>query len=119
MTTPITLDEVRAVAQQVVVDFGPKYRNPGIDDEYGTCRYTTEDGAHCIAGQIAENMGVPVPGIDSRNNEDVVKDVTIWRGIFTAEAEFYLAEVQKNADQGSPWADAVRIVEADMVDNTV
>lgn len=108
-TTPITLDQVRAEATKIVTEFGSGYRNPGLDD---TCMYTDYNGDHCIAGQIATNLGAPCPDIDSTYNMDEVKVVAMWLDgtVFTDDAIDYLAEVQKWADSGETWADSVQKV---------
>jgi hypothetical protein len=108
-TNPITLDTVKAEALKVIEQFGPEHTNPLDDSE--TCVYTDPDGAHCIAGQIMVNLGQPIPGIDHVDNSETVMAVEMWFGVLTADAEEWLARVQRQADNGYTWAGAVARVE--------
>ena len=105
----ITLEQVQAEAAKVVETFGPKHKNP--DDGDG-CSYTNVDGEHCVAGQIAVNLGAPIPGLMDDSNFSNVYEVEMWRPLFTSDALTYLYTVQDLADSGYTWERAVRSVDA-------
>jgi hypothetical protein len=43
-------------------------QNPMEGEESDTCVYTSEDGEHCIAGQILTMLGLKVPDFEDYNN---------------------------------------------------
>lgn len=108
-TTPITLEQVQDAAQQVVTDFGERAVNPGVNDGDG-CKYTDEDGFHCVAGQIAVQLGVPVPRLMDNDNEVLVHQVEGFVEVFELDALDWLTDVQALADDGTEWAKAVAFV---------
>lgn len=115
MTTPLTLDEVKAEAHRVVKAVGPTHCNPGVDeDSVGGCFYTNSIGEHCIAGQVIKNLGRAIPGWQETDNGREVPRVAIFRGILTDKAEEYLTQVQYEADNAASWA-----VSVERVENTV
>jgi hypothetical protein len=43
-------------------------QNPMEGEESDTCVYTSQDGEHCIAGQIMTMLGLKVPDFEDYNN---------------------------------------------------
>lgn len=108
MTNHYTLEEVQEEAAKVVAAFEPGTRNPGVD-EMG-CMYTTADGEHCIAAQICVNLGVEIPAYGMDDNEQPVDMVDGFTASFTFDALGWLTAVQRKADNGVTWGDAVELV---------
>lgn len=102
----ITLDQVKAEAQNVLKTFGPSHLNPGILEGDG-CRYTDEDGQHCVAGQILVNLGLEVPGLMDDDNESTVVNVDAFTERLTVDALGFLGDIQSIADQGVEWSTAL------------
>jgi len=72
---------------------------------YGsTCVYTDQFGNHCIAGEILDKLGLPVPDFSSSLN-DVGFGVLLledeYYGIFSAEAADMISRGQETADMHS------------------
>lgn len=100
-----SLQTVQAEVRKILVDFGADHMNPGAD--MGSCMYTNEYDEHCIAGQVAVNLGVSVPGMGDDENEKTLDDVGAFVENFTDEAIVFLYEAQKWADMGYNWGRAV------------
>lgn len=105
----ITLAEVKAEAERILIDLDPDHRNPGLDDGDG-CVYTDLHGDHCVAAQIIVNLGGEVPGLMDEENNESVSNVGWFHDILDADAMDWLNAVQREADSGLTWYRSVRLV---------
>lgn len=104
----ITLAEVKAEAERILIDLDPDHRNPGFDE--GGCVYVDADGDHCLAAQIIVNLGGEIPGYLDPENESRVDEVEWFHDILDIDALLWLGAVQREADSGHTWYRAVRLV---------
>jgi len=96
------LEALRTLAQK-----HPKRKNP--ESDMG-CVYTDRyRKRHCVAGHVAHDFGVAVPGYNSTlNNNTLVTNVPSFVEAFSPRALELLANVQERADLGVEWGDAIR-----------
>lgn len=101
-------DELRRIAAT-----HPRKKNPteGVGP-YQTCIYTDKwRKRHCLAGQVAHNLGVHVPTYTSLENRATAADqVQLWRETFTSDALNLLCKAQYEADQKVTWGEAMKWV---------
>ena len=70
--------------------------------------YTTETGEHCLIGELATRLGWETPAWgEDTNKKTVAAASTVHEWPLDFEAEMFLAELQRNADQWTvSWAEA-------------
>lgn len=111
----VSYQEVLAVANAVVKEFGADYVYPGYMDG---CVYVRDDKPSCLVGHILHRLGVDLISFaneesydDGLVNERAID--TLWvtaeeYGVsFSPLAQGFLVEIQRDQDCGISWGGAV------------
>lgn len=98
--TLLTVDDLRPKLREIVARM-PKACNPTVD---GTCLYTdpVDSDRHCLAGQLAAELGWQVPGPDVEGLVSMGVHIQFgWP--LDEDAVEYLTTVQGAADMAIAW----------------
>ncbi len=105
----ITYEQVLAVANEVVAEFGPDYvykRPPTDDGSY--CRYVWEDEPSCLVGQIMHRLGVHLAWMAEREGDSAsyLVDAAFGEEV-EPDVRTFLNSIQLSQDLRVPWGVAV------------
>lgn len=123
MQSTITLEKAKELVRDAVERF-PNRSNPRERGWRDVCLYTGPGGAHCIAGQVLADLGLPLPdpnNLIANTSTFTVDDMLGSDHPFTDDAIDYIRAAQYVFDGGAigyrpktrtrRWSTALRLLE--------